>query len=139
MVVLYHLAFMFKRILPPSFHTLAVGGFVKFCITFMMSLSPSCIYILEEFTTLFPIYLGGFVSLGIYIYIKYFEKKLMHLEGTLYRMNFPLWKWEGYYLYYSKVGGLLHLKVGIISLSLLCLMTYIDLVHDNFCFMFYGK
>jgi hypothetical protein len=63
----------------------------------MMSLSPSCIYSLEEFTTLFPIYLGGFVSLGIYIYIKYFEKKFNAFGGHLISHELP----------FSKVGGIL--------------------------------
>jgi hypothetical protein len=74
-----------------------VGGFVKFCITFMMSLSPSCIYIPEEFTTLFPIYLGGSVSLGIYIYIKYSEKKINAFGGHLILHELPS----------SKMGGIL--------------------------------
>jgi hypothetical protein len=111
-----------------------LGGFERFCIPFMTNLSPFCIYIHEEFTTLFP-YPGGVVRLDIYIYIKF----VVHLEGTLYPTNFPLRKLEGYYVYYSKVGRFLHLKVGIISLLLLCLMIYINLVHDKFCFMLYGR
>jgi hypothetical protein len=59
------------------------------------------------------------------------------LEGTLYPINFPPQKWEGYYAYYSKVGRFLHLKGGIISLSLLCLMIYIIWFMIKFasCFM----
>jgi hypothetical protein len=67
------------------------------------------------------------------------KKNVMHLEGTLYPINFPLRKWEGYYVYYSKVGRFLHLKVGITSLSLLLLMIYINLVHEFFGFMLYGR
>jgi hypothetical protein len=63
----------------------------------MMSISPSCIYIHEEFTTLFPIYLGGFVSLGIYIYIKYSEKKFNAFGGHLISHELP----------FSKMGGIL--------------------------------
>jgi len=66
-----------------------LGGFVKFCITFMMSLSPSCICIPEEFTTLFPIYLGGFVSLGIYIYIEYSNKKINAIGGHFISHQLP--------------------------------------------------
>jgi hypothetical protein len=49
-------------------------GFVRFCITFMTSLSPVA-YFHEEFTTLFP-YPGSFVRLSIYIYIKHSNKIL---------------------------------------------------------------
>ncbi len=51
-----------------------LDGFVRFCITFKMSLSHVA-YIHEEFTTLFP-YPGGFVRLSIYIYVKHIEKIL---------------------------------------------------------------
>ncbi len=54
-----------------------------------MNLSPSCIHILEEFTTLFPIYCGGFVGLGIYIYIEYFEKFFNAFGGHLILHQLP--------------------------------------------------
>jgi hypothetical protein len=81
-----------------------------------MSLSPSCIYIPEEFTTLFPIYHGGFVSLGIYIYIEYSKKSFNAFGGHLISHQLPS----------SKMGGILHLKVGIISFT--------PMLHDLYRF-----
>jgi len=63
----------------------------------MMSLSPSCTYTPKEFTTFFPIYLGGFVSLGIYIYIEYSEKKINAFGGHFISHQLPS----------SKMGGIL--------------------------------
>jgi len=74
-----------------------LGGFVRFCITFMMSLSPSCIYIPKEFTTLFPIYPSGFISLGIYIYIEYSKKISNAFGGHFISHQLPS----------SKMGGIL--------------------------------
>jgi hypothetical protein len=65
-------------------------------IYLMGSLSPSCIYIHEDFTTLFP-YLGGFVRLDIYIYIKYSEKIYNAFGRHLISHQFPS----------SKMGGIL--------------------------------
>jgi hypothetical protein len=63
----------------------------------MMSLSPSCIYIPKDFTTLFLIYRGGFVSLGIYIYIEYSKKKINAFGRHLISHQLPS----------SKMGGIL--------------------------------
>ncbi len=60
----------------------------------MGSLSPSCIYICEEFTTLFP-YPGGFVRPDIYI--KYSEKIYNAFGRHLISHQFPS----------SKMGGIL--------------------------------
>ncbi len=60
----------------------------------MMSLSPSSTYIPKEFTTLFPIYPSGFVSLGIYIE---YEKKFNAFGGHFIVHQLPS----------SKMGGIL--------------------------------
>jgi len=63
----------------------------------MMSLSPSYIYIPKEFTTLFPIYPSGFISLGIYIYIEYSKKISNAFGGHFISHQLPS----------SKMGGIL--------------------------------
>jgi hypothetical protein len=89
-----------------------LGGFVEFYITFMMSLTPFCLYIYihEEFTTLFPIYPDGFVSLGIYIYITYSEKKINAFGEHLILHQLPSLKIGGILCILLKSGRVITFK-----------------------------
>ncbi len=68
------------------------------------------IYIPEEFTTLFPIYPSGFVSLGIYIYITYSEKKINAFGEHLILHQLPSLKIGGILCILLKSGRVITFK-----------------------------
>jgi hypothetical protein len=71
--------------------------------------------------------------------IKHLKKFLNVCGGQLMSMNFPPRNWERYYAYSSRVEGKLCLLIGVRTLSFICLVIYVGLVHDKFCLVLYDR
>jgi hypothetical protein len=71
--------------------------------------------------------------------VKHLEKICSVCGRHHISINFSRRNWEGYYAYSSRIGGKLCLFIGVRTLSFICLMIDIGLVHDKFCLMLYNR